>query len=98
VRTLFVDSPKFLWISDGMAFWGPDEVLRHMAIFQDAELWHVDPMLGKSVAVAAGSDTAFLHLPLVLTLGPKAAPKTFGFLADVLCLETKEGWRIAAIQ
>lgn len=97
VRRLLLPSPKFLWISDGMAFWGPDRVLARMALFQQAEVWHVDPALDQSVAVEVGSNTAYLHLPLMLTIGSAAAPGQFPFLVDVLCLRTNSGWRIAAL-
>jgi hypothetical protein len=97
VRVLFLDSPKFLWISDGMAYWGRDAVTQRMALFQTADTWHVDPALDKSVAVEIGASTAFLHLPLVLTIGPKDKPERLGFLVDVLCADTAEGWRIAAL-
>ena len=97
VRTFFVQSPQFLWVSDGMAFWGPDAVLERMALFQGAKVWHVEPALENSVAVDVSGDAAFLHLPLVLTIGPDAAPQKFPFLVDVLCTETGAGWRIAAL-
>ena len=97
VRRLFVPSPQFLWISDGMAFWGPDTVLSRMALFQQAEVWHVDPALDQSVAVEVSSGTAYLHLPLTLTIGSAAAPEEFRFLVDVLCAQTNDGWRIAAL-
>ena len=42
VRTFLVDSPKFLWVSDGMSFWGPDALVKRMAEFQLAEVWRVD--------------------------------------------------------
>jgi hypothetical protein len=33
VRMFLVDSPKFLWVSDGMSFWGPDALVKRMAEF-----------------------------------------------------------------
>ena len=77
VRGLFLDLPKFLWISDGMAYWGRDAVLARMSSFQAAEVWHVDPALDRSVAVEVTEGAAFLHLSLVLTIGPKTEPQKF---------------------
>jgi ketosteroid isomerase-like protein len=97
VRAVLLDSPQFLWISDGMAIWGRDAVLQRMALFQEAETWHVEPALNRAVPVEVSDTTAFLHLPLALTIGKGAAPETFRFLVDVLCVKTAQGWRIAAL-
>ena len=97
VRALFLPSPDFLWVSDGTAFWGVDAVLKRMALFQEAETWQVEPDLGAARAVAVDVHTAFLHLPLVLVIGPKTRPERFGFLVTVLCVETPAGWRISGL-
>jgi ketosteroid isomerase-like protein len=98
VGALLLDSPNFLWVSDGKSIWGHDAALKRMALFQEARIWHVEPELDKSVAVEIGADTAFLHLPLELTLAFSAAePERLRFLVSVLCVRTPEGWRIAAL-
>ena len=97
VRTLFVTSPNFLWVSDGQSIWGVDAALKRMALFQEADVWRVDPNLANANAVTLNDHTAYLHLPLVLTIGPKAAPEKFAFLVTVLCAETAQGWRIAGL-
>src|SRR5690348_4334264 len=51
VRPLLLDSPRFLWVSDGQSFWGPDAVLTRMASFQRAEVWRVEPDLARAVTV-----------------------------------------------
>src|SRR5258708_25066671 len=43
VEAALLDSPKFLWVSDGMSIWGRKATLERMALFQQAELWHVEP-------------------------------------------------------
>lgn len=93
VRTLLWDSPKFLWISDGMPFWGPDALIARMGEFQKLPVWHVEPDLGKAVTVELGPSTAYLHLPLALTLNADR----FRFLVEMLAVETTAGWRIAAL-
>jgi hypothetical protein len=40
---------------------------------------------------------AFLHLPLVLVIGPKANPDRLRFLVSMLGVATPDGWRIAAL-
>jgi uncharacterized protein (TIGR02246 family) len=98
VRSLLLDSPQFLWVSDGKSVWGRDAAMRRMALFQEARIWHVEPELDKSVAVAAGDDAAFLHLPLELSLAfSEAAPERLRFLVTVLCVKSSSGWRIAAL-
>jgi ketosteroid isomerase-like protein len=97
VGALLLDSPKFLWVSDGKAIWGREAVLRRMASFQGAETWHNDADLQHSVAVEASENTAFLHLPVQLMIGSEASPGKFRFLVSVLCVRTALGWRIAAL-
>ncbi len=38
VRDARLEFDKLLWVSDGMAVWGPDAVLQRMALFQKAEV------------------------------------------------------------
>ncbi|MBI1779484.1 MAG: nuclear transport factor 2 family protein [Proteobacteria bacterium] len=98
VESLFLDSPKFLWVSDGLSIWGREATLKRMALFQEAETWRVEPALEKATVVEVCGDTAFYHLPLDLVFGQKgAAPAKFKFLVSMLCIRTAEGWRIAAL-
>jgi len=41
VRALLIDSPRFLWVSDGVSVWGPEATLARMASFQEAPVWRV---------------------------------------------------------
>ena len=99
VRTTLLESPSLLWVSDGMSIWGPDAVLGRMASFQQAEVWHVEPDLARATAVEVSPDVAYLHLPLVLEIGSRAAPgpDRLRFLVSVLGVGTAQGWRIAAL-
>lgn len=99
VRAVLLDSPTFLWVSDGMSVWGPDETLARMASFQKAEVWRVEPNLARSTTVEVSPTVAYLHLPLTLEIGGKAAPgpDRLRFLVSVLGVETADGWRIAAL-
>ena len=98
VRALLLDSPTFLWISDGKSVWGREETLKRMAVFQEARIWRVDPDLDKAVGVTLSETTAFLHLPLELSLAfSPAEPERLRFLVSVLGVRTPQGWRIAAL-
>jgi ketosteroid isomerase-like protein len=97
VRAVLLDSPKFLWVSDGMSVWGPDALVERMSSFQKAEVWRVEPDLAAAVAVEVGDDAAYLHLPLALEIGAAANANRLSFLVSVLGVETGEGWRIAAL-
>ena len=97
VRAMLWDSPRFLWVSDGMSVWGPDTLVERMSSFQKAEVWRVDPDLTRAVSVEVSEGTAYLHLPLALTIGPSAHPDRLRFLVSVLGVETSQGWRIAAL-
>lgn len=97
VRALLLPSPKLLWVSDGMSFWGPDAILARMASFQTIEIWQVEPDRARSSAIALDGRNAYLHLPLTLTIGTKDRPERFRFLVTMLAVETPQGWRIAAL-
>ena len=98
VEAVLLDSPKFLWVSDGMSIWGRAATLQRMALFQQAEIWHVEPDLAKAIAVPVDDRTSLLHLPLTLAIGsPSKGIDRVKFLVSVLCVETAQGWRIAAL-
>jgi ketosteroid isomerase-like protein len=98
VRSLLLDSPRFLWVSDGQSFWGPDAMIERMAVFQKSEVWEVKPVLDSAVAVELDERTGYLHLPLVLDIGPREpGPDHLSFLVSVLCVKAAAGWRIAAL-
>src|SRR5262249_7531619 len=97
VRALLLDSPRFLWVSDGMSVWGPQATIQRMSLFQEAEIWRVEPQLREAVGVEVRPRAAYLPLPLDLVIGKAAAPERIRFLVSVLCVETPVGWRIAAL-
>ena len=97
VRSLLDSSERFLWVSNGQAFWGADTMVARMSQFQEAEVWEVRPDRSRRVFVSLGPDTAHLYQPLTLRIGPAAGPDEIPFLVDVLCVRTADGWRIAAL-
>ena len=84
VRPLFLDSPRFLWVSDGQSFSGIGAVLARMASFQQAEVWRVEPDRTGRRRYRCVMGVAFLHLPLVLVIGAKASPDRLRFLVSML--------------
>lgn len=97
VRALLLSSQRFLWVSDGKAFWGPDTMVERMARFQKAELWRVEPDRSRRRIVEFSGDRAHLFQPLVLRIGAAGAPDAIPFLVSVLCERTTDGWRIAGL-
>jgi uncharacterized protein (TIGR02246 family) len=98
VRSLLIDRPDFLWVTDGMAVWGRDPTIARMSFFQKSEIWRVEPSLDKSRIVELGPDAAIFHLPLVLVIGSSSpGPDRLKFLVEVVCHKTTAGWRIAAL-
>jgi len=97
VRTQLIDSPDFLWVSDGKSIWGTITVLERMRGFQEAEIWRVEPNLGGASVIAVTETTAYLHLRLDLVIGSASAPDRIGFLVSALCVKTTHGWKISAL-
>ena len=97
VKTFLVDSPRFLWVSDGMSFWGPEALVKRMAEFQLAEVWHVDPDLADAAIVEVDDGATYIHMPLALTIWLKAKPDVIHFLVSILYVKQVQGWRIAAL-
>lgn len=91
------DSPDLLWVSDGKSIWGRDETLQRMSNFQSADVWRVEPDLTEARVVEVNDGTAYLHLTLDLVIGAKDKPDRFPFLVSMLCVRTREGWKIAAL-
>jgi ketosteroid isomerase-like protein len=97
VKALLIDSPDFLWVSDGKSVWGRDALVERMSRFQILEVWRVEPLLAQARIVEISPDVAYLHMPLDLHLGTRAAPTTTRFLVSILCRKFADGWRIAAL-
>jgi ketosteroid isomerase-like protein len=98
VKTTLLDSPRFLWVTNGLSIWGRDAAIKRMSEYHKAEVWHIVPDYTKAVGVEVNSETSFLHVPLELEIGSKAdGPDHFRFLISALCVATPDGWRIAAL-
>ncbi len=100
VRAMFTETPRFLWVSDGMSVWGRDEAVERMALFRKSEIWQVTPGLTDATVVELGPNAAYLHLPLELAIGSRdPGPDHLRFLVSVLCTRpaADAGWRIAAL-
>jgi ketosteroid isomerase-like protein len=97
VRETLLDSPDFLWVSDGKSIWGREAMLERMGRFQTLEVWRVEPLLDRARVVETAQDVAYLHMPLDLALGTRAAPTVTRFLVSILFRRTEAGWRIAAL-
>jgi ketosteroid isomerase-like protein len=97
ISAALLDSPDFLWISDGKSLWGRDATLERMSRFQTLEVWRVEPLLDRARVVEVAADVAYVHMPLDLRLGTKGALTVTRFLVSILCRKTADGWRIAAL-
>jgi hypothetical protein len=97
VRGLFVDSPHFLWVTNGLPVWGAEAALRRLARFHANEVWRIETDEARSRAVAVNAETGLLHVPLVLVVGPTAAPQRYRILVSAMVTGTQAGWRIAAL-
>jgi ketosteroid isomerase-like protein len=97
VKAVLLDSPQFLWVSDGKSVWGRDALVERMSRFQTLDIWRVEPLLDRARVVEVADDVAFLHMPLDLHLGARGAPTVTRFLVSILCRKASSGWRIAAL-
>jgi ketosteroid isomerase-like protein len=97
VREALLDSPDFLWVSDGKSVWGRDALIERMGRFQSLEVWRAEPFLDRARIVEVSPDVAYIHMPLDLHLGSRAEPSVTRFLVSILCRRTADGWRIAAL-
>lgn len=98
VRATLLDSRHFLWVTNGLSLWGPEAALARLRAFHANEVWRIDPAWDRAEAVETTPDTVLLHVPLVLTVGPRAAPARYRILISALCVRTADaGWRIAAL-
>jgi hypothetical protein len=97
MRAVLWNSPDFLWISDGKAFWGPEAMIARIGAFQRSEVWEVTADRARARVVATGPGSAVLFQPLRLTLGPRADPRAIDFLVNMMAIRTPEGWRVGAL-
>jgi ketosteroid isomerase-like protein len=98
VRDLLIDSPQFLWVSNGQSFWGRETLVERMSRFQRAEVWRALPDLDHATFVEVDAKAAYIHMPLLLQIGQHGeAVQDTRFLVSILFQQTDEGWRIAAL-
>jgi len=98
VRTLLLDSPQFLWVSDGRSFWGPETMLARMATYQQAKFWRAYPDLERAAFVEVTPDSGYIHMPLLLRFGSKIEEVSdTHFLVSILFVKVGADWRIAAL-
>jgi hypothetical protein len=97
IKAALLDSPDFLWVSDGKSIWGRKALLERMSRFQSLEVWRVEPLLDRARVVEVAADVAYINMPLDLHFYTKSAPTVTRFLVSILCRKTEEGWRIAAL-
>ena len=97
VKAEFLDTPDFLWVSDGKSIWTREAVLERMSRFQQLEVWHANPLLTEARIVSLSPDVAYLHMPLDLTLGTKASPSITRFLVSIVFKRVASEWKIAAL-
>ena len=98
VRSLLLDSPEFLWVSDGRSFWGREALVARMASFQRAETWRALPDLDHAAFVTVSERSAYIHMPLVLQIGARGGPvNDTRFLVSILFTRADGDWRIAAL-
>ena len=98
LETILLNSQHFVWVTNGFSIWGRDAAIQRMSAYHTAEIWHIDADIARSVAVEVDARAAYLHVTLDLTIGAKAdGPDHFRFLVSALCVETPQGWRIAAL-
>jgi ketosteroid isomerase-like protein len=98
VRALLLDSPQFLWVSNGQSFWGRETMIARMSSYQRAEVWRAQPDLDRAVIVEVSSSTGYVHLPLALQVGSTATGVAeTQFLVSALFASTPQGWKIAAL-
>src|SRR3954449_11525604 len=74
VRGLLLDSPSFLWVTNGLSIWGAEAAVARLAQFHANEVWRIEAAQDRARAVEVAPGTAFLHIPLVLTVGSAAEP------------------------
>ncbi len=97
VKETLLDSPDFLWVSDGRSVWGREALVERMGRFQTLEIWRVEPLLEQARVVEVAPGVAYITMQLDLHLGSKAEPSVTRFLVSILCRKTDAGWRIAAL-
>ena len=97
VRGLFIDSPHFLWVTNGLPVWGPEAAVQRLARFHANEVWRIETDESRARAVEVNTQTGLLHVPLVLVVGPAVAPQRYRILVSAVVTGTEAGWRIAAL-
>ena len=97
VADIILDSPDFLWITEGAAVWGRDAaLLRFKEKYRGT--WVLEPQYEKIRVISHSDNVAQLFVPAVFKIAPPtqtAQPQSF--LVTQLYLMTASGWKISTI-
>jgi ketosteroid isomerase-like protein len=97
VEALLLDSPQFLWVTQGTPVWGRAEALKRFEALY-AGTWHLEPESAAFRVVFAEPKVAELFVPIVFSIGPAGQPaQETRFLMNQVLVRSDSGWKIASI-
>lgn len=97
VREVLLDSPNFLWITQGSPIWGRDAALKRFETLYQGT-WKLSPDTAKLKVVLLNDTAAQLFVPIMFNIGPPGLPAPNApFLMNQTLVKTAAGWRVASI-
>ncbi|HEY7674632.1 MAG TPA: SgcJ/EcaC family oxidoreductase [Burkholderiales bacterium] len=97
VRTLLLESPDLLWISQGRPLWGRDAALKGLED-RYRGTWHIDVDRKEFRVVSVSRRVAQVYAQTQLTMGdPGVEPARNRVYINLVMVKKPEGWRIASI-
>ncbi len=97
MRTLFVDSPDFLWISRGKPIWGREAALKELEERYKGT-WHVEVDRKEVRVISVSRRVAHIYATTQLTVGDAGAkPARTRAYINLVMVKKPEGWQIASV-
>ena len=97
VGEIILDSPDFLWITEGAPVWGREAaLLRFKEKYRGT--WVLDPQFEKVKVTSLAENVARLFAPAVFAIAPPAQiAQPRSYLITQIYVMTASGWKISTI-
>ena len=97
VGDLLLDSPQFLWITQGAPIWGREAALKRFeALYQGT--WSLDPKTDELKVFEVQPGVAQLYVPITFMIAPAGQPaQPMRFLMNQILVKTPNGWKVSSV-
>ena len=97
LNNLLVDSPDFIWITQGQTIWGKESALKRFENLYKGT-WNLEPDKSNFKIILLDKKTSHIYVPITFTIGALGKePKQIKFLMNMIIVNKSGRWKVSAI-